>query len=302
MRRTSAGVELTRTVNAAPRLDRRDLLEVLEDHRDRTFRRTLKARVSDEASALDFINEVGFCSAFTHGLGLPCLREAIAGEREPALPEHIQHDYAIGLTWRLKDSLPAKRAVYYGKVVGGRPGFVSLELLPAFLRLRLRPGSYLHHFRRGELSLCGKLIMDVLTKRGTCETAVLKLSSGYHGPRKRPTFERAMRELQERFLALKVEERSDPFSYVWDTMRARFSDALSNSRKLRPQAAAIQILSRYFEVAGFGTERSVARILAIPSPLAASGVARLARERIVTRNCKIEGLVGPQTILSRLLS
>ena len=124
-------------------------------------------------------------------------------------------------------------------MVGGRPGFVSLELLPAFLRLRLRPGSYLDHFRSGELSLCGKLIMDVLSKRGACETAVLKLSSGYHGPKKRPTFDRAMRELQERFLALKVEERSDPFSYVWDTMRARFSDALSRSRKLRPEAAAI---------------------------------------------------------------
>jgi hypothetical protein len=283
-------------------LARPDLLEALEAHRDRTFRRTFKARVSDEASALDFINEVGFCSAFTHGLGLPCLREAIAGEREPPLPEHIQHDYAIGLTWRLKDSLPARRAVYYGKVVGGRPGFVSLDLLPAFLCLRLRPGTYLDHYRRGDLSLCGKLIMDVLTKRGACETAVLKLSSGYHGPKKRPTFDRAMKELQERFLALKVEERNDPFSYVWDTLRARFSDARSRSRRLRPHAAAMQILTRYFEVAGFGNERSISRVLAIPFDLTGSSAAKLAQAGIVTRNCKIEGLSGPQTVLSRLFS
>ncbi|HEY2665154.1 MAG TPA: hypothetical protein VGI47_12495 [Candidatus Binataceae bacterium] len=289
-------------MNAGPRLARPDLLEALEAHRDRTFRRTFKARVSDEASALDFINEVGFCSAFTHGLGLPCLREAIAGEREPALPEHIQHDYAIGLTWRLKDSLPARRAVYYGKVVGGRPGFVSLDLLPAFLCLRLRPGTYLDHYRRGDLSLCGKLIMDVLTKRGACETAVLKLSSGYHGPKKRPTFDRAMKELQERFLALKVEERNDPFSYVWDTLRARFSDARSRSRRLRPHAAAMQILTRYFEVAGFGNERSISRVLAIPFDLTGSSAAKLAQAGIVTRNCKIEGLSGPQTVLSRLFS
>jgi hypothetical protein len=292
---------LARSASAGELSPKLDSLQRLEAHRDRTFRRTSEARVTDERGALDFINQVGFCSAFTPGLGLPCLREAIAGEREPALPEHLQHDYAIGMTWRLKDSLPAKKAVYYGKVVGGRPGFVSLGLLPAFLRLRLRRGSYLDHYRRGELSLCAKLVMDVLTKRGACETAVLKLSSGYHGRKKRPAFDRAMKELQERFLALKVEERYDPFSYVWGTMRARWKDALSHSRKLSAAAASIQILTRYFEIAGFASERSIARVLAIPYELVESSAARLEREGTVMRRRKIEGVSGLQTVLSRLL-
>ena len=45
--------------------------------------------------------------------------------REPPLPEHIQHDRAIMMTWNIKDSLPARKLVYYGKVLRGRPSFVA---------------------------------------------------------------------------------------------------------------------------------------------------------------------------------
>ena len=116
---------------------------------------------------------------------MPCLREAIAGTREPALPEHIQHDYAIGMTWDIKDSLPARRLVYYGKAFAGRPGFIARDLLGAFLRLRAQPGGYRKLYARGGLSHCGKLVMDTLAKRGAAETRVLKLSSGFAQPSKR---------------------------------------------------------------------------------------------------------------------
>src|SRR5437899_2943136 len=100
-----------------------ELGDVLEAHRDHHFRRLPARRITGEETALRFIDETGFCAAFTAGLGLPCLREAIEGRREPELPHHIQHDRAIMMTWNLKDALPARRAVYYGKVLGGRPGF-----------------------------------------------------------------------------------------------------------------------------------------------------------------------------------
>jgi hypothetical protein len=100
---------------------------------------------------------------------------------------------------------------------------------------------------------------------------------------------------------LKVEERYDPFSYVWGTMRARWKDALSHSRKLSAAAASIQILTRYFEIAGFASERSIARVLAIPYELVESSAARLEREGTVMRRRKIEGVSGLQTVLSRLL-
>ena len=240
-----------------------EAVAALERHRDARFRRIRSRRVSGEQSALGFINEVGFCAAFTSGLGIPCLREAIAGEREPALPEHLQHDHAIGMTWRIKDSLPAKKLVYYGKVIGGRPGFIALDLLPAFLRLRVEPGGWQRMYRRGQLGLCAKLVMDALSRRGAAETRALKLSSGFAQPSRRAEFDRAMKELQGKFLALKVEERYEPFTYVWDTMEHRWGTALKQARALNRREAAYAIARRYFEVAGYATEKTAARLLGI---------------------------------------
>lgn len=261
----------------------------LELHRDHHFRRIPARRVTDQRSALAFIRETGFCAAFTPGLGVPCLREAIAGRREPQLPEHIQHDHAVMMTWRLKDELPARGAVYYGKVIAGRPGFVALELLPAFLRLRVAPGGYKRLYERGLLSHCGKLVMDALDRRGAAETRALKLSSGYAQPNRRAEFDRAMKELQEKFLAVKVEERYDPFTYVWDTVEHRWADAIRAARALTPPAAAQQIVRRYFQIAAFGNERAIARILGIGRELVEAAARKLEREKLIRRNQRIAG-------------
>jgi hypothetical protein len=275
-------------------------LEALERHRDHHFRRVTHRRISGERAALGFIEEVGFCAAFTAGMGVPCLREAIEGTREPPLPEHIQHDRAIMMTWNIKDTLPAKKLVYYGKVLGGRPGFIARGLLAAFLRLRAEPRGYRALYERGMLSHCARLVMDALARRGAAETRALKLSAGYAQPKMRAEFDRAMKELQEKFLALKVEERYDPFTYVWDTMEHRWAEALREARALTPNEAAYRLVRRYFEVAGFGHERAVARLLAIDAALVDSAARRLERERQLRREIRVEGLTGEHSILAGL--
>jgi hypothetical protein len=277
------------------------LLDALERHRDFHFRRMPSRRVSGEKSALKFIDEVGFCTGFSAGLNVPCLREAITGTREPAQPEHIQHDCAIGMAWRIKDSLPERRLVYYGKALAGRPGFIARALLGAFLRLRVPVGGYRRLYARGGLSHCGKLVMDALVKRGAAETRVLKLSSGYAQPSKRATFDRAMKELQEKFLALKVGERADPFSYVWDTMEHRWPDAIAEARTFTHNQAAYAIVRKYFETAGFGVERAIARILGIDPALLESAARRLERERAIVRGVRIGGHPGAVSLLSEFL-
>ena len=266
------------------------IAEALERHRDHHFRRTPARRVTGEPSALAFIEEAGFCAAFTAGLGVPCLREAIEGRREPPLPHHIQHDRAIMMTWRLKDDLPARGAVYYGKVIAGRPGFVALELLPAFLRLRIAPGGYRKLYARGQLSHCGKLIMDHLTRRGPTETKALKIATAHAQPSHRAKFDRAIKELQEKFLALKVAERYDPFTYVWDTVDHRWGDVLSTARALTPRVAAEQLVRRYFMVAGFATERALARILGISLDLVDVAARRLEAEGLIIRQRRVAGI------------
>jgi hypothetical protein len=272
-------------------------IERLESHRDFHFRRVAHRRIAGEKSALRFIQEVGFCTAFTPGLGLPCLREAISGEREPPLPEHIQHDYAIGMTWRLKDVLPAAKSVYYGKALGGRPSFIALDLFPAFLRLRLEPGGYRAMYNRGTLGHCAKLVMDSLSRRGPCETRTLKLESGYAAASKRAEFDRAMKELQEKFLALKVEERYEPFTYVWDTLEHRWAEAIREARGLTQAEAAYRIVGRHLEISAFTQQRAMARLLGI-SPQSISGaVHRLAREKLIMRR-RLPPFAGEYCVLS----
>ncbi|HZZ08548.1 MAG TPA: hypothetical protein VFE43_08385 [Candidatus Binataceae bacterium] len=277
-------------------------LDLLERHRDHHFRRVRHRRISGERAALAFIEEVGFCAAFTAGMGLPCLREAIEGMREPPLPEHIQHDRAIIMTWNIKDALPARKLVYYGKVLGGRPSFIARGLLAAFLRLRAEPRGYRALYERGLLSHCAKLVMEALTRRGAAETKALKLSAGYAQPKMRGEFDRAMKELQEKFLALKIEERYDPFTYVWDTMEHRWGDALRAARTLAQSEAAYRVVRRYFEIAGFGNERAVARVLAIDQALVDGAARRLERERRLRRDVRVEGLIGKHSILAGLTS
>jgi len=270
----------------------------LELHRDHHFRRIPARRVTGRRSALTFIEETGFCAAFTAGLGLPCLREAIEGRREPPLPEHIQHDPAVMMTWRLKDELPARGAVYYGKVLAGRPGFVALELLPAFLRLRAPTGGYRKLYERGLLSQCAKLVMDALSRRGAAETKALKLTTGYSQPKHRAEFDRAMKELQEKFLAFKVEERYDPFTYVWDTVEHRWAEAIRRARALRATTAAERIVRRYFQVAGFGNERTIARILGLDRKLVEAAARKLEREDLIRRNQRVAGYREPLSLLA----
>ena len=232
---------------------------------------------------------------------MPCLREAIVGSREPELPEHIQHDPAIMMTWRLKDALPARREVYYGKVIGGRPGFIALEFLPAFLRMRVAPGNYLAHYRDGSLSHCAKLVMDILTRRGPTPTMALKLSTGHSEPKRRGEFDRAMKELQEKFLALKVEERYDPFTYVWDTVAHQWNGAMREARSLTPLAATETILRRYFELAAYGSDRAVTRILGLDPQLAVRAAQRLERGGLIRRGMRIEGVRETVSVLTRTL-
>jgi hypothetical protein len=278
---------------------REPVLEALERHRDHHFRRKSSRRIGGERGALAFIDAVGFCTAFTPGLGVPCLREAIAGRREPELPEHIQHDHAIAVTWEIKDALAAKRLVYYGKAIAGRPAFIARAMLGAFLRLRAEPGGYIALYRQGRLSHAARLVIEALSSAGgPVATRELRFASGLARPSRRAEFDRAMKELQGKFLALKVEERYDPFTYVWDTMERRWADAIVESRRIAPADAAVRIVRRYFEVAAFADERALARLLGIEADTVARAARELEREGMIARGKQIAGMPGRFSVLA----
>jgi Mn-dependent DtxR family transcriptional regulator len=65
--------------------------------------------------------------------------------------------------------------------------------------------------------------------------------------------------------------------------------------------AAYRIMKRYFEVAGFGNERTLSRILQIDPALVDAAMRRLEREGVIAREVRIEGMPGAHSVLREFM-
>ncbi len=182
------------------RASRSDLtLARLEALRDRTFRRTPARRIRGAASALRFINEVGFSLTLSDfGLPVPSLRVAAEGRRNPRWPRRTHHDPAIILAWNLKDELLSKGLCHYGRLVRGKPTLVSLEQFGnvfALVRGDRGSGDYLVDYRNGELSRAAFRVLEALHEHGAQYTPDLRRRGGLAAAEATATFQRAIAEL-----------------------------------------------------------------------------------------------------------
>src|SRR5215831_783307 len=255
-RRTSATSAISRPLlrRSGRRYDRAALLL----RRRRQFRQIPAARVRSARSALAFVEDVGLCSTFyVFSEGLACLWEAVTGRPRPRWPRHSHHDAGVGLTWELKNLLPSRRHVYYGKLVKGRPVLVALDLFPAFYALvrgRQRARHYLAEYQAGRLSQSAKRIMDSLARESPQYTRSLRAECFMLEPSRTREFERAMGELQQGLWIAKTEERYEPtFSYRWDLLERWLPEATAEGRRLARTSALDRLLSRYLRAAVYST-------------------------------------------------
>ncbi len=269
----------------------------LERLRDRRFRRLPALRIRSARNALAFVNAVGFCSTFYRfPEGMACLWEAVVGRCDPRWPRRSHHDAGIGLTWELKDRLPATKQVYYGKLLKGRPLLVALDLFPAFYALvrgRQRTRDYREEYQAGRLSLAAKRIMDAMMREHPQYTRELRANSFMLEPGKTREFERAMAELQQGLWLVKTEERYEPtFSYRWDLLEAWLSEATAEGRRL-PRAAAVEILlERYTASAVFTREGLLARLFNLPADEVSRAVRQLVGKGVLVTDCIVNGWPG----------
>jgi hypothetical protein len=258
----------------------------LEAARDRAFRRHPSLRVRGAATAQRFVEEVGFCSTFyCFAEGVACLWEAVVGRARPRWPKRSHHDEGVGLTWRLKDDLPAVRRVYYGKILRGRPMLVALDLFPAFYALargRQRARDYVVEYEAGRLSHGARRLMDALVREHPQYTRELRGNTFMLEPAKTREFERAMTELQQGLWVVKTEERYEPtFSYRWDLVEAWLPDAVREGRRLTRAAALEYLLERYLCAAAYTRPRLLSRLFGVPLDEIDAAVARLVRRGVL---------------------
>jgi len=269
----------------------------LEEYRDRTFCRTPARRVRGERSALAFVEAVGFCFTLSDfGLPVASLYVAVCGRRHPRRPRHTHHDPEIGLTWRLKDSLPAERLVYYGKLVKGKPTLVSLGLLPAFCRLIREgkgSGDYLLDYRHGRMTRSALAILDALHDRGPLVTPDLRRAVHLAGARLTAEFDRAMAELQRGLWIAKVEEIYDPdFYYRWDLLDNWLPGPIRQGFSLSREAAVCGLVAAYLTAAGATQPRFLGSLLGLPVREVEASLALLEGLGQVERGRRIRGLSG----------
>jgi hypothetical protein len=256
----------------------------LQRRRAHLFRQRPSRRVRGAATALAFVEEVGVCSTFfCFPEGVACLWEAVVGRARPRWPRHSHHDDGVGLTWRLKDELPAARRVYYGKLLRGRPVLVALDVFPAFYALvrgRQRARDYRDEYAAGRLSLTARRLMDALVREHPQYTRELRANTFLLDPSRTREFERAMAELQQGLWVVKTEERYEPsFSYRWDLVEAWLPDLVAEGRRLGRARALDRLLGRYVAGAAFTTPARLCRLFGVPAPEIDASVGRLLRQR-----------------------
>jgi hypothetical protein len=269
----------------------------LVGRRRRNFRHFPSRRVRSPRTALEFVNAVGLCSTF-HRFpeGLGCLWEAVVGRATPRWPRRSHHDDGIGVTWELKDVLPARRQVYYGKLVKGRPVLVALDLFPAFYALGRgdqRAPAYRKEYEAGRLSLTAKRIMDCLLRESPQYTRGLRAECFMLEPARTHEFERAMGELQQGLWIVKTEERYEPtFSYRWDLLERWLPDQVAEGRRLRRPAALERLITRYLAGAVYSTPGLIARLFGLGRPEVEATLHRLARAGRVSGPVEVPGWAG----------
>ena len=248
------------------------------------------------AAALAFVESVGFCSTFFRfPEGVACLWEAVVGRARPRWPRHSHHDDGVGLTWQLKDDLPAARRVYYGKLLRGRPVLVALDLLPAFYALvrgRQHARDYRVEYEAGRLSLTARRLMDALLREHPQYTRELRGSTFLLEPSRTREFERAMAELQQGLWVVKSEERYDPsFSYRWDLLEAWLPEPVAEGRRLGRAAALDRLIARYTAGAVFTSAARLRRLFGVPAAEVEASIVRLLRAQML-REAAVAGWPG----------
>lgn len=216
---------------------------------------------------------------------MPCLWEAVAGRSAPRWPRRSHHDAAVGLTWQLKDTLPAARQVYYGKLLRGRPCLVALDVFPAFYALtrsRQRARDYRMEYEAGRLTLNGRRIMDALIARHPQYTRELRASCFMLESRQTAEFERAMGELQRGLWIVKTEERYEPtFSYRWDLLEAWLPESVATGRRMSRAAAITALVERYVRSAVYTRTPVLRRLFGLDDLEARAAVTLLARRGLL---------------------
>jgi hypothetical protein len=218
-------------------------LHELTELRRTKYRQTQDTRCRSENDGLDFINELGFCLLIgSVDADLPNLMQSAVEPHQDPWSETPAH-----MWWDLKQTLPARKACYYAKVLRGRGTFISWDCLPYFYALHASKNDYVDDYRAGTLSRDEKRILDLIAEYPDISSRELRRKFGPVGKDTSKAMDRAMLPLQEAFRITvsggSIEGWSlHNWSLVEDWVPREF---LRTAQAIAPQDAMKELIVRY---------------------------------------------------------
>ena len=279
-------------------------LQALKAARAERYRQLTHLRVTSEAEALSFLDDVGLSLLFSdRTIELPTLWGAICG-RDRQVP--VAHDdYELGLAWNWKDTLPVAGKVLYGKFLRKKPVFIALDLAPYFYALSPNYGDpaadYLDDYRDGRLPVESKQVYETLLEHGALPTSRLRLEAGLGGKGNATRFDRALADLQMDLRIVKVaisEANRWGYCYVYDLFYRHFPGVVEAARAIGGSEAREAILLRYLRAVIAATPQQAGRLFDWQPGDVSRLVTRLAAEGKLRAGVQIEGLAGEYLLLA----
>lgn len=248
--------------------------------RDTHYHRLPELAVRSEEAAAEFVDEVGFCLLFpAKGMEVPTLWEAINGRRRPLPKTH--YDHAISMTWDYKDSLPASKRVYYGKLLRQKPTLVSLSLLPYFYALSDNYGDldeYLEAYADGKMSEPAKRVYEALLEHGPSPTSLLRWRSGLGGKENASRFDRAIVELQSSLRIVKTgisDANRWKYCYVYEVLPRWLPEVVERAREIKAREAMRVLVTRHLQNVLVATIPEIATLFSWDQGLLTATVERM---------------------------
>jgi hypothetical protein len=238
----------------------------IDHQRQVIYRLRPDLRLRTEEEAAQWVDACGFTLLFpVKNIELPNLWEAICGRRRALTSEH----YSEGMdeTWTWKDTLPARKRIFYAKILRGKATLISLRMLPYFYALSENFGEiddYLLEYEDGRLTDEAKRVYEALLRHGQpASTGILRREAGLDGKANMTRFDRAVYELQRGFKIAKVgisETNAWKYSYVYDLFIRVFPDVPGLAREITRGQAMRRLVTQYLSTVVVASEQQIGRL------------------------------------------
>lgn len=205
------------------------------------WRGLLPGPIVDPDSAVAFVDACGFCTAGpVPGLDLPNLADALNTTA-----------FSVWYSaWGWKDDLHFDQRLYYARLVRSQPTFIAVEYLPDFIAALGGRGLEIERdperlYPLGRLSREAFVLFQYLVEHPAQPSRELRARTGLRNAG--PAAERALLELQRRFLICKVDltgRTRGTYSYVWDLAERFWPTAFDDARGTLPRVARARIRDR----------------------------------------------------------